>query len=376
VKLVSRLAGAEQGSGELSRTVLLLHRRAKFFCRVLGTVPYRNFQPLRPRALLRKVGGCVRALVIGGNGFIGSHLVDKLVASEWDVVVFDLHERRYDPMPPKVNFIRGDLNQSYLIREALTGADIVFHLAWTTIHETSNQDPAADVSANLIPSVRLFEACQRAGVCRVVFTSSGGTVYGPARELPIPETHPQNPITAYGITKLAVEKYLQMFEHLYHLDYVILRPSVPYGPRQNPLGRQGAVTVFLYRVAHGLPVTIWGDGSTTRDYFYISDLADALVASAERDLGENRIFNIGGGAEISLNQLVVLVEETIGQKAVVEYRPARHFDASRIVLDTSLARQELNWRPKVSLAQGLAQTWAWMSATICTNYGSNPALCD
>ena len=306
----------------------------------------------------------MRALVIGGNGFIGSHLVDNLIGRGWDVVVFDLYERRYDPMPPQVHFIRGDLNQTYLVREALTGVDIVFHLAWTTIHEISNQDPVADIHANLIPSFHLIEACQRAGVPRFIFTSSGGTVYGPAQELPIAETHPQDPITAYGITKLAIEKYLQMFNHLYGLDYVILRPSVPYGPRQNPLARQGAVAVFLYRVSHGLPVTIWGDGSTTRDYFYISDLIEAFVAGAERNLCQHRIFNIGGVEEISLIQLLKLVQETVGKKGIVEYSPAREFDAPRIVLDTRLARQELDWRPKVSLKQGLAQTWAWMSSTI------------
>jgi UDP-glucose 4-epimerase len=306
----------------------------------------------------------MKALVVGGNGFIGSHLVDKLVESGWDIVVLDFQERRYDPMPPQVHFIKGDLNQVYLVREALIGVDIVFHLAWATIHETSIQDPVADVSANLIPSVHLLQACNQVGMRRTIFVSSGGTIYGPAQDLPIPETHPQNPITSYGITKLAVEKYIYMFSRLYNLDYVILRPSVPYGPRQNPLRRQGAISVFLYRVGHSLPVTIWGDGSITRDYFYISDLVEALIASAERELGENRIFNIGGTKEVSLIQLLELVEETVGKKALVEYSPARKFDAPRIVLDTRLARRELNWRPKVSLAQGLAQTWTWMSSTI------------
>lgn len=302
----------------------------------------------------------MRALVTGGNGFVGSHLVDQLVERNWEVTIFDLHERRYDPLPSAVHFIRGDLSQAHLVREATAGVDVVFHLAWTTIHEVSNQDPEADVTTNLIPTLRLLEACRHAGVGRVVFVSSGGTVYGPAQTLPIPETHPQNPINAYGITKLAVEKYLYMFRHLYGLDYAILRPSVPYGPRQNPLARQGAVAVFLYRVAQGLPVTIWGDGGVTRDYFYVSDLAEALIAGARSELGEGRIFNIGGGQEVSLIQLLRMIEEAVGKRARVEYTPARQFDAPRIVLDTGPARQELGWQPKVSLADGLAQTWKWM----------------
>jgi len=306
----------------------------------------------------------MRVLVVGGNGFIGSHLVDKLIERKYDVTVLDLQERRYDPMPSSVHFIRGDLTQSYLVREALTGMDVVFHLAWSTIHEIANQDPAADIHANLVPSIHLIEACHQARVSKIVFTSSGGTVYGPAQEVPIPETHSQNPINAYGITKLAVEKYLQMFNHLYDLDYAIFRPSVPYGPRQNPLGKQGAVAVFLYRVAHGLPITIWGDGSVTRDYFYVSDLIDAFIASAERTLGQHRIFNIGGSEEVSLVQLLKSVENVLGKKANVEFKPTRKFDAPRIVLDTSLAKQELNWRPETNLAQGLAQTWEWMAKTV------------
>lgn len=306
----------------------------------------------------------MKALVIGGNGFIGSHLVDKLTQQGWSVTVLDLQPRRYDSLLPQIHFIRGDLTQDYLVREALLDIDVVFHLAWATIHEISNQDLTADIHANLIPSVHLLEACYQAGVQRVVFTSSGGTVYGPAQKIPIPETHPTHPINGYGITKLAVEKYLRMFNHLNGLSYVILRPSVPYGPRQNPLGRQGAVGVFLYRVAHGLPITIWGDGSVTRDYFYVTDLVKALIAGAEQELGQHRIFNIGGMEEVSLLKLVEFVEQTVRKKANVEFHPARYFDAPRIVLDTNLIRKELNWEPTVSLAEGLSRTWEWMASTV------------
>ena len=306
----------------------------------------------------------MRALVTGGNGFIGSHLVDQLVKRDWNVIVLDINERRYDSLPPQVHFIKGDLNQDYLVREAVTGIDVVFHLTWTTIHEVANQDPAGDVTANLIPTIHLLEACRNAGVRRVIFTSSGGTVYGSAQAWPISETHPQNPVNSYGVTKLATEKYLYMFRHLYGVEYVIFRPSVPYGPRQNPLARQGAVAVFLYRVSHDLPVTIWGNGSVSRDYFYVSDLVEALIAGAENELRDQRIFNIGGEEEVSLVQLIEMVQEVVGKRARVEYAPARGFDAPRIVLDTRLARQHLGWQPKVSLTDGLRHTWNWMSNNI------------
>lgn len=306
----------------------------------------------------------MKALVIGGNGFIGSHLVDKLMSSGWDVSVLDLYQRRYGAMPDRVHFIQGDLTQQYLVREAVNNVDVVFHLAWATIHEVANRDPAADIHANLIPSVQLLEEVRLSGVRRFIFTSSGGTIYGPAQELPIHETHPQNPINAYGVSKLTVEKFIQMFHHLYGLDYAIFRPSVPYGPRQNPLGRQGAAAVFLYRVAKGLPITIWGDGSVTRDYFYISDLVDALVTAADKDLFNQRVFNIGGSEEISLNQLVMLVEETVGRKADIKYEPPRNFDAQRIVLDTNAARQILQWSPRISMRNGLIKTWDWIASTV------------
>ena len=306
----------------------------------------------------------MKALVVGGNGFIGSHLVDKLAACGWEVVVLDFQGRRYDSLPSGVHFIHGDLNQSYIVREALVGVDVVYHLAWATIHEVANQDPAADISANLIPTIHLIEACRLAGVRRFVFTSSGGTIYGPTNQILTTESHPQNPINAYGITKLAVEKYLQMFNHLYGFDFAVLRPSVPYGPRQNPLGKQGAIAVFLYRVSRNLPITIWGDGSAIRDYFYIGDLVAALQAAAEPPLDRERIFNIGGSQGITLNCLLEKIERTVGKKAKVEYLPERKFDAPKIVLDTSLAKQVLAWEIQVSLDEGLESTWNWMAAAL------------
>lgn len=306
----------------------------------------------------------MKALLLGGNGFIGSHLTDKLIEAGWDVVVIDQLERLYDQVPQQVQFIKGDFTQPDCVKKALIGVDIVFHLAWASIHEVSNKDPIADVRANLIPTIQLLEACNQVGVQKVIFLSSGGTVYGPSKQLPIPESHQNDPVTSYGITKLAVEKYLRMFEYLYGLNYVVLRPSVPYGPRQNPLGRQGAVAVFLYRVGNDLPVTIWGDGSTTRDFFYISDLVDALVVCAERENLKNRVYNIGGGEEISLIDLVSVVQDTIGKDAIINYHHPRKFDASRIVLDTRLANQELDWSPRVPLTEGVAKTWSWLSRRI------------
>lgn len=309
----------------------------------------------------------MKALVTGGNGYIGAHLVDHLLSSGWEVNVLHKYEqRRYGTKPPALRFFRGDLTQESLLREAVSGVDIIYHLLWTTtaIHEIANKDPIADVQANLIPSMQLIEAALHARVKRLIFTSSGGTVYGPTMIKPIPEQHPQNPISAYGVSKLAVEKYLQMFHHLHGLDYVILRPSVPYGPGQNPLGRQGAVAVFLYRVGARLPLTIWGDGSVSRDYFYISDLIDALLAAAERPLNRHRVFNIGGREEVSLNRLITHAEEVTGKKARVDYLPARTFDTPHVVLDTTAAKQRLNWKPQVGMQEGLAKTWSWMQTTI------------
>jgi UDP-glucose 4-epimerase len=303
----------------------------------------------------------MKALVTGGSGFIGAHLVDELAAAGWKVKVLDLFDRRFGSFPDGVELIRGDVSNDYALREALVDVDVVFHLAWGSIHEVATRDPLHDIEMNVMPSVRLIDHCRTTGVGRVVFLSSGGTVYGPAKYLPLDEAHPTDPISAYGVTKLVVEKYLQMYHHLYGLDYVVLRPSVPYGPGQDPRRRQGAVNVFLYRHTRGEPIQIWGDGSVVRDYFFIDDLVSAaLLAATVQELDGGRIFNIGGGRGYSLNELVQVVEQVTGRLARVEHQPGRRFDVPSVILDTSHAAARLKWAPKVELLDGVARTWEWI----------------
>ncbi len=302
-------------------------------------------------------------LVTGGSGFIGSHLVDQLARLGHRVVVLDVYPRSYDDLPSNVSFVQGSLHDITVVRRALEDHQIglVYHAAWSGIHETALKDMVGHIQTNLVASINLLNACHEVGVRRVVFLSSGGTVYGVPKQLPISEVSPTDPINAYGIAKLMVEKYLHMFYHLYHLEYIILRPSVPYGPRQNPLHHQGAISVFLYNALVQKAVTIFGDGTIVRDYFYIEDLVGALIASKDIAFDPSvTTFNIGGGQPYTLNDLVMKIESVLGMKIFVNYESARIFDAPNILLDTSLAKKYLNWEPSVPLEEGIQRTADWL----------------
>ncbi len=298
-------------------------------------------------------------LVTGGSGFIGSHLVDGLAHAGHRVISLDRVPRGFEALPLGAEFIEGDFGEAGDIL-AGEGIEVVYHTAWASIHETSNADPAADIAANLIPTVRLLDQCRNAGVRRFVFLSSGGQVYGLPAKLPVPEDHPTHPISGYGITKLAAEKYLLMFARQYGMEPVIFRPSVPYGPRQNPHRRQGAVSVFIHRALNNLPVEIWGDGGGVRDYFYIDDLTRALVQAADSPDIAGKTINLAGARVYSLNELLQAIREALGREIQVSYQPSRNFDVPSLELDTSLARSLLGWRPETDLPAGIRRMADWM----------------
>ena len=305
----------------------------------------------------------MRILVTGGNGFIGSHLVDRLTAIGEKVTVLDLYPRIYGDLSKEVHFIQGTLNDMPLINRTLEDhrIDVVYHTAWSTIHETALKDPSADIQSNLLASINLLNACRETGVHRVIYLSSGGTVYGMSNSLPISECHPTNPINPYGITKLAVEKYLQMYYYLYGIEYIIFRPSVPYGPRQNPLRRQGVISTFIYQALAGKKLTIWGDGGATRDYFYIEDLIDVIInAAGEKFTSNEAIYNLGGMRPYCINELLDQIAQVLSLNLQVEYLPARRFDVPHLWLDSRLALQKFGWQPKVFLEEGIQRTSEWL----------------
>jgi UDP-glucose 4-epimerase len=305
----------------------------------------------------------MKCLVLGGNGFIGTHLVDGLLERGYPVRVYDRSPNRSRAIPQNVEYVEGELGNHGLIQEAVGDIEVVFHLVSTTLPKTSNDAPTYDVRSNLIDTLQLLEACVEAGVeagvRKVIFSSSGGTVYGLPQTVPITEDHPTDPLTSYGIVKLAVEKYFGLFRHLHGLDYTALRISNPYGPYQHPGGQQGAIAVFLHRLYTGQPITIWGDGSVVRDYLYITDLVDALLLAAGAET-RRKVLNIGSGQGTSLNELIALIAEVTGEQPEVEYRPGRALDVPANVLDIGRVRDELGWSPRTELAEGIARTWDWV----------------
>jgi UDP-glucose 4-epimerase len=301
------------------------------------------------------LGNGALAVVLGGNGFIGSHLTDRLLDGGWKVRVLDLAEERYRNPLIGVDYILGDFCDGAVIGKALEGADTVFHLIGTTVPKTSNDNPAFDVETNVVGTIGVLSRCVQEKVRKVVFLSSGGTVYGRPSQLPIHEDHPTNPECSYGITRLAIEKYLALFHILYGLDYIILRPSNVYGARQDPLGIQGAIAIFLGKALAQETIGIWGDGEVIRDYLHVEDLVEGICSAAERS-SHTRIYNLGSGIGHSLNDLLRMIEQILGRKVAVRYEPKRAFDVAANILDVRRAERELGWLARISLEDGIGRS--------------------
>lgn len=298
------------------------------------------------------------SLVTGGAGFIGSHLVDRLVARGDRVVVVDnLSSGRRENLNPAARLYEVDVRSADL-RQAVTDTapELVFHLAAQMSVAVSAREPVLDAEINVLGMLNLLEAVRAsAGVrAKVVFSSTGGAIYGDPETLPVPETHPCRPVSPYGASKFAGEIYLGTYRAVFGLDYSIVRLANVYGPRQDPHGEAGVVAIFGRAMLAGEPIRIFGDGIDERDYVYVSDVVDAFELAAEA--GGPTAYNIGTGEGTQVAQLARQMASLIGYERPPVFSPPRPGDLRRIRLDASKARRELGWRPQVPLAEGLAAT--------------------
>jgi UDP-glucose 4-epimerase len=297
----------------------------------------------------------MRAIVTGGAGFIGSHLVDALVGRSDEVHVVDsLATGSRDNLPAAAELHELDIRDESL--EELAGRlrpEVVFHLAAQADVGTSVERPAFDADVNVVGTVRVLEAARRAEA-RVVFTSSGGAIYGEC-ERPAAEDDRPRPLSPYAVSKLAGEEYLAAWNRLHGARHVSCRLANVYGPRQLPTLEGGVVAIFLDRLRDGRDAEIFGDGSQTRDFVFVGDVVEALLAAATAPGGD--VYNVGTGIATSVEELYRLCARTAGVDLQPRFAPARPGDLERSVLDTSRVRSALGWQAGTTLADGLARTW-------------------
>jgi UDP-glucose 4-epimerase len=294
--------------------------------------------------------------VFGANGFIGQHVVRRLAADGHEVTAI---ARRFDADMDAsgVRTVAGDLRDRSAMRYALQGADTVVQLMGTSTPAQGISRSTQDIQDNVIPHVAFLQECVDVGVRRFVFISSGGAVYGPVpRDRAIPETHPTNPISSHGVTKLMVEHFIRLHSHLDDLDHVILRVANPYGPGQVVKAGQGLIPALLDRHERGLPITVYGDGSAARDYVYIDDVVDAIVRAVQVPDHQQLTVNVGSGRRRTVLEVIRSLEQVAGATFMIDKLPARATDVESIALDITRARELLGWSPRVDFLDGLRRT--------------------
>lgn len=313
---------------------------------LLSTVAIHHVEQITKKVVLMKT------LVLGGCGFIGRHIVKALSDKGIPTVVYDTNART-ENSKEKCIYIHGSFTDLDRIENLIIKHEVthVVHLISTTLPKNSNENIIHDIKSNLIQTVQLLEICVKHKIKRFLFMSSGGTVYGaPTCEL-INESHPTNPLCSYGINKLAIEKYLALFNQLYALNYVVLRAGNPYGHGQNPLSGQGVIANFIHRVKAGLPLEVWGDGSVVRDYLHVKDLAELAVLSLQSYV--TGVFNAGSGRGTSINQLIDMLSNFSSRHIEVLFMKPRSLDVPKVILDCSLAKSTFKWDVKIALPDGI-----------------------
>lgn len=313
-------------------------------------------------ALTSQSGARLTTLVVGGGGFIGSHFVRLLrTRGVRNVIVSGRGLKPRFALPDDVPYVQGDVADPAFIGALLCRCDEVVDLAHATVPKTSFEDPVNDVLVNLPATVSLLHHASRCKLRRVLLVSSGGTVYGNAAYLPIDESHSTNPVSPYGITKLAAEKYALLFHHLENLPVIIVRPGNPYGPNQLGNLGQGFVGAAMFATLRRKPVSLFGERGTIRDYIFVEDLAEGLWAALDHgQMGE--VYNIGTGIGLD-NRAVLealdLVVRPSGYSVDVEIHPSRAFDVAANVLSSARLTYVSGWRPQTDFNTGLAKTWRW-----------------
>ncbi|MFI0424162.1 NAD-dependent epimerase/dehydratase family protein [Spongiactinospora sp. 9N601] len=304
----------------------------------------------------------MRTLVTGGAGFIGSHLTDVLHARGDTVTVVDsLVIGRATRLSDATDLRRIDITDAPALTAAVreTRPEVIYHLAAQIDVRASVADPAHDAAVNIGGTINLLNAAREVGA-RLVFTSTGGALYGAAAAIPSPEDAPTEPEAPYGTAKLCAEQYLALFNRLHGARHAALRLGNVYGPRQDPGGEAGVVSIFSGAVYDGRRPTIYGDGKATRDYVYVADIVAALIAAGEADRAG--VWNIGTGRETSVLDLVDLIGTAAGHEVVPHHAPPRPGELQRSALDSTAARTDLGWEPKVTISDGIAQVYSWVRA--------------
>lgn len=301
----------------------------------------------------------MKILVTGGAGFIASHIVDKLIEKQHEVVIIDnLSTGKTENINPKAKFYKEDIVNNENIKaiiEKETPEILIHHAAQIDVQK-SIKSPSKDALINIVGTINLLECCRDYGVKKIIYASSAAE-YGEPTKLPITTNHPANPISFYGISKHTPTHYIQVFSQLYNIKYTILRYANVYGIRQDPKGEGGIISIFIDRYLKGETPVIYGDGEQTRDFIYVEDVAEANLAAI--NYGGNRTYNISTMKNISVNELVKIFETISEKKMKIEYASERKGDIKHSTLDNRASIQELSWKPKYSFEDGLKKTYEY-----------------
>ena len=304
-----------------------------------------------------------RVLLIGGNGFIGSHLVDELLVGGYLVRVLDRQPELFRQPLEGVEYLTGSFADLFTLREAIDNCEILIHLAHSTVPALSLIHPEQEVLDSVSSFVNMINCFKKGQIKKIILFSSGGAVYGNPTSLPVEEESRLDPISPYGVAKLMMEKYLSMFSYLYGIQYLIVRPSNPYGPRQNYRGQQGVIPIFLNKILNDEEIRIWGDGSSTKDYLYVGDLAQAVVGLMEKGF-DNSTYNISSAIGRSLNDLLIILSAGCGRSPRIGYEAERSYDVKHVVLSNAKIYQRTGWRPRMSLEDGISETVRWIQQMV------------